>query len=59
MIRQVVVRIRYAESGKQEEKLVTLLETESTKRFTIVKIFVPELGKAVIFDRETNEILLP
>ena len=58
-MRQLVVTICYTESGRREEKLVTLLETESTKQFAIVKIHVAEFGQAVLFDRERNEILLP
>jgi CRISPR/Cas system-associated protein Cas5 (RAMP superfamily) len=57
-MRQLVVTIRYTESGKQEERRITLMETEYTKQF-VVKVHVAELTQTVLFDREKNEILLP
>ena len=56
-IRTVRATIDHTESGTQEVKEVTILDNKP--EFGLVKLYVVEYGKLVIFHRDTNTILLP
>lgn len=56
-IRTVRATINPTESGTQEVKEVTIFDNES--KYELLKLYVVELGKSVVFDRNTNTILLP
>ena len=57
IIRTIRATINHTESGTQEVKEVTILDNDP--EYELVKLYVVELGKSVIFDRNTNTILLP
>ncbi|NEP56793.1 MAG: hypothetical protein F6J86_44390 [Symploca sp. SIO1B1] len=56
-IRTVIATIHHTESNRKEEKTVTLFDDKP--QYQLAKIFVPELGKRVVFDKTDNSILLP
>ena len=58
-LRTVTATIKHTESNWQEQKTVTLQYNDRTDQFELVKVFCLELGKEVIFCKNTNEILLP
>lgn len=57
IIRTIQATIDHTESGTQEVKEVTILD--DTPEYELVKLYVVEYGKSVVFDRNTNTILLP
>ncbi|WP_088894964.1 hypothetical protein [Leptolyngbya ohadii] len=58
-LRTVTVTIKHTESQWKEEKTVNLQYDDRTDQFELVKVFCLELGKEVLFCKNTNEILLP
>lgn len=58
-IRIVTVTIKHTESKWQEEQMVHLQYDDRSDQFELVQVFCLELGKQVVFCKNTNEILLP
>ncbi|NET62280.1 MAG: hypothetical protein F6K47_41095 [Symploca sp. SIO2E6] len=56
-MRTVIATIHHANSGWYEERLVTIIDDQP--KYQLAKLFVPELGKKVVFDKTDNTILLP
>lgn len=58
-LRTITATLLHTESGTQEEQTVTIEFNDYTDQYSLVKVFVLELGKKVVLDKDTNEILLP
>lgn len=58
-LRTMTVTLKHTESKTQEEQAITVQFDDYTDQFTLVKVFVLELRREVLFDKEANEILLP
>lgn len=56
-IRTIRATINHTESGTYEVKEVTIFDNDS--EYELVKLYVVEYGKSVVFHRDTNTILLP
>jgi hypothetical protein len=56
-IRTVEATIHHAESNKKEIKRVTIFDDKP--EYGLTKVYVVELGKSAIFEKDTNTILLP
>ncbi|NJO74197.1 MAG: hypothetical protein HC833_10840 [Leptolyngbyaceae cyanobacterium RM1_406_9] len=57
--RTMTVTFHHTESGWKEEKTVTCLFTDANTAYVITKVFVVELNTSLVFDKETNEFLVP
>lgn len=58
-VREMLVTVIHCNSGKQEEKLVHFLFTDSDEKYQLLKPYCVEYGKEVIFSKMDNTILLP
>ena len=56
-IRTVEATIHHAESNRKEIKQVTILDDKPENGLAM--LYVVELGKKVVFEKDTNTILLP
>ena len=57
--RTLIATLVYTESGRREEKEITYLASQESQRYTLTKVFVLELNRELLIDKETNEILIP
>jgi hypothetical protein len=57
--RTLIATLVYTESGRREEKQITYLASQESQQYTLTKVFVLELNRELLIDKETNEILIP
>jgi len=57
--RTLIATLVYTESGRREEKEITYLASQKSQQYTLTKVFVLELNRELLIDKETNEILIP
>jgi hypothetical protein len=57
--RTLIATLVYTESGRREEKEITDLASQESQQYTLTKVFVLELNRELLIDKETNEILIP
>ena len=57
--RTLIATLVYTESGRREEKEITYLASQESQQYTLTKVFVLELNRELLIDKETNEILIP
>jgi len=58
-IRIVEATIIHTESQLKESKIVNILLDDRAKQFVVTKVWVVEFNRSLIFDKETNELLIP
>jgi hypothetical protein len=58
-IRIVEATIVHTESQLRESKIVNILLDDRAEQFVIAKVWVVEFNRSLIFDKETNELLIP
>jgi hypothetical protein len=56
-IRTIEATIHHAESNTKEVKKVTIFDDQP--KYGLAMLYVVELGKKVVFEKDTNTILLP
>jgi hypothetical protein len=57
--RTLLATLVYTESGKREQRTLTYQIHPDQQKYVIVKVFVVELNRDLVFDKETNEFLIP
>lgn len=57
MIRTLIATIHHCESNTKEERQITIIDDKP--KYVLAVIYVVELERRVVFDKETNTVLLP
>jgi len=57
--RTLLATLVYSESGRREERTLTYQIHPNQQKYVIVKVFVVELNRELVLDKETNEFLVP
>jgi hypothetical protein len=58
-VRTIEATFHHTESNRRETRTVTCIFGDRSEYYTLTKVFVIELKRSLVFDKETNEFLVP